>query len=130
MMKILTFTSICQMTIIEEIYDNYSVMNLLNDSRESKNAALIVPWAKIYRKEILNDLHFPLARTGEDALFNLKVFLKSEKIVYIHKGSYIYRHRGESLSRNWTVDWFNESLFNSRGTIINVSDSGISTESL
>ena len=94
----------------EEIYDNYSVMNLLNDSRESKNAALIVPWAKIYRKEILNDLHFPLARTGEDALFNLKVFLKSEKIVYIHKGSYIYRHRGESLSRNWTVDWFNESL--------------------
>lgn len=74
----------------EEIYDNYSVMNLLNDSRESKNAALIVPWAKIYRKEILNDLHFPLARTGEDALFNLKVFLKSEKIVYIHKGSYIY----------------------------------------
>lgn len=49
----------------EEIYDNYSVMNLLNDSRESKNAALIVPWAKIYRKEILNDLHFPLARTGK-----------------------------------------------------------------
>lgn len=36
--------------------------------------------------------------------------MKSEKIVYIHKGSYIYRHRGESLSRNWTVDWFNESL--------------------
>lgn len=94
----------------EEIFDNYSVMNLLNDSSESKNSALIVPWAKIYRKEILNNLHFPLGRMGEDAVFNLKVFLKAEKIVYIHKGSYIYRHRGESLSRNWTLDWFNESL--------------------
>lgn len=63
----------------EEIFDNYSVMNLLNDSSESKNSALIVPWAKIYRKEILNNLHFPLGRMGEDAVFNLKVFLKAEK---------------------------------------------------
>ena len=37
----------------EEIYDNYSVMNLLNDSRESKNAALIVPWAKFIEKKFL-----------------------------------------------------------------------------
>ena len=40
-------------------------MNLLNDSRESKNAALIVPWAKIYRKEILNDISLSIGKDGK-----------------------------------------------------------------
>ena len=95
----------------EKVYDNKSVIPCLYDSKELLKSALIVPWGKIYKKEIIANLRFPINRIGEDALFNLKALLDSEKVVYVNKSAYIYRVREGSLSNTWTDEWIRDAIY-------------------
>lgn len=95
----------------EKVYDNKSILDCLYDSKELLNSALIVAWGKIYKKEIIANLRFPINRIGEDALFNLKALLDSEKVVYVNKSAYIYRVREGSLSNTWTDEWIRDAIY-------------------
>ena len=95
----------------EKVYDNKSIIPCLYDSKELLKSALIVPWGKIYKKEIIANLRFPINRIGEDALFNLKALLDSEKVVYVNKSAYIYRVREGSLSNTWTDEWIRDAIY-------------------
>lgn len=95
----------------EKVYDNKSVIPCLYDSKELLKSALIVPWGKIYKKEIIANLRFPINRIGEDALFNLKALLDSEKVVYVNKSAYINRVREGSLSNTWTDEWIRDAIY-------------------
>ena len=95
----------------EKVYDNKSVIPCLYDSKELLKSALIVPWGKIYKKEIIANLRFPIDRIGEDALFNLKALLDSKKVVYVNKSAYIYRVREGSLSNTWSDKWIRDAIY-------------------
>ena len=95
----------------EKVYDNKSVIPCLYDAKELLKSALIVPWGKIYKKEIIANLRFPINRIGEDALFNLKALLDSEKVVYVNKSAYINRVREGSLSNTWTDEWIRDAIY-------------------
>lgn len=95
----------------EKVYDNKSIIPCLYDSKELLKSALIVPWGKIYKKEIIDNFCFPIDRIGEDALFNLKVLLDSKKVVYVNKSAYIYRVREGSLSNTWTDEWIRDAIY-------------------
>lgn len=95
----------------EKVYDNKSILDCLYDSKELLNSALIVAWGKIYKKEIIANFRFPIDRIGEDALFNLKALLDSEKVVYVNKSAYIYRVREGSLSNTWTDEWIRDAIY-------------------
>ena len=95
----------------EKVYDNKSIIPCLYDSKELLKSALIVPWGKIYKKEIIANLRFPINRIGEDALFNLKALLDSEKVVYVNKSAYINRVREGSLSNAWTDEGIRDAIY-------------------
>lgn len=46
-----------------------------------------------------------MGKLGEDGYLNQKVYLLSEKVIYLNKGVYAYRIRKGSLSRVWTEKW-------------------------
>lgn len=96
----------------EKVYDNKSVIPCLYDAKELLKSALIVPWGKIYKKEIIANFRFPIDRIGEDALFNLKALLDSKKVVYVNKSAYIYRVREGSLSNTWSDKWIRDAIYN------------------
>ena len=95
----------------EKVYDNKSVIPCLYDAKELLKSALIVPWGKIYKKEIIANFRFPIDRIGEDALFNLKALLGSKKVVYVNKSAYIYRVREGSLSNTWSDKWIRDAIY-------------------
>lgn len=95
----------------EKVYDNKSIIPCLYDAKELLKSALIVPWGKIYKKEIIANFRFPIDRIGEDALFNLKALLDSKKVVYVNKSAYIYRVREGSLSNTWSDKWIRDAIY-------------------
>lgn len=58
-------------------------------------------WAKLIKKEIMNDLSFPEGnRYGEDMIFISKLILKATKIKHLNKILYFYNQEGISLVRS------------------------------
>ncbi len=60
--------------------------------------ALCTVWGKMYRRDIIKDLRFVDIRkigTYEDGLFNLRVFEKAKKAIYVNEYYYHYRKNNE-----------------------------------
>lgn len=55
-------------------------------------------WDKIYKKEFINNLKFnENLNIGEDILFNLEAFIKTEKVVFINEYLYHYLQQDKSV---------------------------------
>ena len=80
-----------------EAYQNYySPVN-------GYNIAFAVAWGKLFRRELLNRLHFPSGKLHEDAFTIYKAYLLSDKIIYVNKNLYMYRQRASSImSSQWS----------------------------
>ena len=82
-----------------EAYQNY--YNPVN----GYNISLVVPWGKLIKKELFNHITFPAGKPLEDSYTIYKLYLLTDKIVYINKHLYIYRIRPNSLmTQNWTKE--------------------------
>lgn len=57
-------------------------------------------WNKLYKKEILNDIEFPIGRKMEDLAVMYKIFEKVNKVVYTDKIEYYYLQRKNSILGN------------------------------
>lgn len=55
------------------------------------------PWGKLYKKNLWNNLTFPVGRNYEDLAIIYKTFLSAKKIIYIPEEKYIYVTRKESI---------------------------------
>ena len=55
------------------------------------------PWGKLYKKEVWNNLTFPVGRNYEDLAIIYKTFLSANKIIYIPKEEYNYVTRKGSI---------------------------------
>lgn len=55
-------------------------------------------WAKLYRKELIKDIKFPVGLISEDVPFTFQVALISNKIVYSSKVIYHYFYNSSSIT--------------------------------
>ena len=56
------------------------------ESVQIQNAA----WNKLFKKELLDDLRFPVGKLYEEIVFTTKLLHKAEKVVYLNQGYYNY----------------------------------------
>ena len=89
----------------EKAHDNVSIFENLYENQEMRSFALISAWGKLYKARLFEQLRFDIGKLGEDGYLNKKVYLLSEKVIYLNKGLYAYRIRKGSLSRIWTEKW-------------------------
>ena len=89
----------------EKAHDNVSIFENLYENQEMRSFALIFAWGKLYKARLFEQLRFDIGKLGEDGYLNQKVYLLSEKVIYLNKGLYAYRIRKGSLSRIWTEKW-------------------------
>lgn len=79
--------------MIEKEYTNIEgVLDLLYQKNMTSSAC-----AKLYKKELFDDVRFPLHKLHEDVPVVYKLFLKSKKIVYINNKLYYYYQREGSI---------------------------------
>lgn len=65
-----------------------------------KKARFIVPWNKIYKRELFNNIRYPLGKVHEDTFTTYKVLFRTKKIVWLDYSFYFYRvDRAESIMR-------------------------------
>lgn len=89
----------------EKAHDNVSIFENLYENQEMRSFALISAWGKLYKARLFEQLRFDIGKLGEDGYLNQKVYLLSEKVIYLNKGLYAYRIRKGSPSRIWTEKW-------------------------
>mgnify|MGYP001852550308 CR=1 FL=1 len=102
--------SICNLKNVKE---NETIEKLENNNENiieySKQEALKLlienkirsyAWNKLYKKEILDNIQFPVGRKMEDLAVMHKIFEKANKIVYTNKVEYYYLQREDSILGN------------------------------
>lgn len=59
--------------------------------------SFVVAWNKLYKKDLFDTITYPCGKLHEDEFTTYKLYLASEKIVYIDIDSYAYRQRSGSI---------------------------------
>ena len=54
-------------------------------------------WDKLYRRDLFQELQFPVKHTFEDVAVQYRLFLRAEKIICLPKAFYHYRQRSDSI---------------------------------
>jgi len=54
-------------------------------------------WNKLYKKDLLQGIEFPVKMYSEDVVFNYKVFARAQKLVYIGIPKYYYVKHKEGI---------------------------------
>ena len=69
-------------------------------------------WDRLYRKELLQDIYFPVGKKYEDICFSTKVFLRVKKAGYLDVPMYHYRIRANSIMGRGkrTKEGFNQDI--------------------
>lgn len=73
-------------------------LEALNSIYSQDNVVTIVAWNKLYRRELWNDILFPVGRIHEDEATTYKLLYKAKKIVRIDKSLYYYFKNDESIT--------------------------------
>lgn len=85
--------------IVDE-YDNQLACASLLDSKGFKCYA----WNKIYKKQLFDNIKYPVGRYFEDISTTYRLFSQANKIVYLHEELYYYRLRRNSITRETFSD--------------------------
>ena len=56
-------------------------------------------WDKLYKKELFNNIRYPLGKMYEDVFTTYKLFFKAKKVVYMDEPLYYYIQRDGSILR-------------------------------
>lgn len=75
------------------VLDQQSALNLLLDNTRCPSHA----WNKLYKKEVFNDILFPVNKYYEDVYIMHLIFEKAKNIAFIEKPLYYYRQRETSI---------------------------------
>ena len=70
---------------------------------EMRNGNWTVAYLKLFKRELLENLPFPLGKIAEDTYWTWKVLLRASRVVYLN--SYIYWYRiglSDTLSNTWS----------------------------
>ena len=75
-----------------------------------------VAWNKLYRRDVIGDIRFPVGRLHEDEFFTYRVIANASRLVLVPEAKYYYRQRAGSIMDKWTIkhldalDAFNERI--------------------
>lgn len=84
-----------------EAYQNYYNPNY------AYNISLVIAWGKLIRKELFNEIYFPVGKLLEDSYTIYKLYILTDKIVFVYKHLYMYRIRPDSIM---TQKWSKEKI--------------------
>ena len=93
-------------TKIEEIKNDEDITSQLMNSKETFYSLLfdkgveVCAYAKLYAKELFDDIRFPKGKVYEDTAIMYKIIKKARKIVYGSKRCYYYVARKGSISKH------------------------------
>lgn len=69
--------------------------------------SIVVPWGKLYRASLVRNIPFEEdIESGEDRIFNLQIFLKDVRVVYLNRDSYFYRRNDFSITNKYRHNAF------------------------
>ena len=71
-------------------------------------------WNRLYKKEMLKGLRFPLGRINDDESFILRAYERMEKIVFLDCETYFYRKRANSITTSAFSVKMVDCFYNSR----------------
>lgn len=60
-------------------------------------------WDKIYKREIWNEIRFPVGKLFEDVYVMHRVFVNADKVVFVDKPLYYYYQRDNSIVSHQTI---------------------------
>ncbi len=61
-------------------------------------AQAVVAWNKLYRKDMLSDIRFPVGKIHEDAFTTYQLYYKADKIIHTNEKLYYYVKRDDSIT--------------------------------
>lgn len=64
---------------------------------ESTHENYVVSWGKLYKKELFEDITFPIGKYNEDSFVTYKLYNKTNIISYVNAPLYYYVQRPESI---------------------------------
>ena len=77
----------------EELIDDLSIL-------ERNDLSFSTIWGSLYKKSVFSFLRFPKGVIGEDVALIYKIYTQVDKIVYVHKDTYIYRENDSGISKS------------------------------
>ena len=83
----------------EKIYSGREVVEQL-PKFEGGDLTFQTSWGILSKRELFDQITFPVGRINEDIGTNYKLFMQARTIAYIHKNLYIYRIRKTSISNS------------------------------
>lgn len=83
----------------EKVYSGREVVEQL-PKFEGGDLTFQTSWGILSKRELFDQITFPVGRINEDIGTNYKLFMQAEKIAYIHKNLYFYRIRKTSISNS------------------------------
>ena len=92
--------------------DDYMIIEGTNDIFDLYFAEKIKreTWTKIYRKDLFENILFPVGRLAEDLATTYKLLNKCNKVIMINKNLYHYRIRGNSIMSNSSVKLYYDAM--------------------
>lgn len=57
-------------------------------------------WSRVYKRELFNNIEFPVGYNFEDAFVVPCIFLNSGNVYFLNKSIYLYRYNPNSITRN------------------------------
>ena len=60
----------------------------------------VAAWDKVYKKELFNDIKYPVGEVNEDAAIIIQLLRKTNGIVHVGEALYNYRHRWGSITKS------------------------------
>lgn len=79
------------------LYDAQAALKLMMSSGQKIQKPRLSVWSKLFKKEIIDGLKFPVGKVHEDIVFEAKAFLNAEKICILDKCLYCYNIREGSI---------------------------------
>jgi len=76
---------------------SYRSLDALNILIYKAPDSFVVSWSKLYKKELFNNVRFPLKQIHEDEFTTYQLFFYSKKISYTSKTLYYYFQRPDSI---------------------------------
>ena len=84
------------------VMDTLQALIVLNSYRDFDMAS----WDKLYKKELFDNIKFPIGKLCEDFFTTYQLFDKCKTIVYSSEPKYYYFQRNNSISRNKKINFF------------------------
>ena len=75
-------------------------IDILNTMKKRANTPYLVAWNKIYRRELFQDIRYPVGRLNEDNFIFAELFHTARTVVCIAEPLYYYRQREGSIMRS------------------------------